>query len=59
MIEQTASEDSQENEREPDVDWVVEMRLHRRGGGWSESGVECGCMNGVPSASPAIYRGGA
>ena len=41
-VEQAAGEHRQENERKPDVERVVEMRLHRRYGRGAEASVECG-----------------
>ena len=55
-IEQAASEHRQENEREPDVERVVEMRLHRRRGRGSEASVECGGHGIAPSAARPLWR---
>ena len=41
-VEQAEREDGEDAQRKPEIDRMIEMRLHRRYGGWPESSVECG-----------------
>jgi hypothetical protein len=41
-IKQAKREHREQDQRQPDIERTIEMRLHRRYGGWPESSVECG-----------------